>query len=185
MEQKTFVNLDSKTIYINGEITTNEISYITFNLLYLIEEDNIQEEITKNYEREPIKIYISSPGGELQSMWGLIDIMLTSKTPIYTYCIGYAHSAAFKIFLAGKKRFAYQHSSLVYHQLSAGTTGKFLDMIDDIEEFNKNQYDIEEYVKNRTKITQEQLEQYRTLKKDWYFSLDEAKELNVVTDIIS
>ena len=78
---------------------------LCFNLLYVLQEDNEKDQKQKNYKREPIKLYINSNGGAIDDMWSLIDIMLNSKTPIYTYCTGYAMSAGFLIFLAGSKRF--------------------------------------------------------------------------------
>ena len=87
-------------------------------LLYQIQEDDEKDEKEKDYNREPIKLYINSYGGSIYDMWGLIDVILNSKTPIYTYCTGYAMSAAFKIFLAGHKRYCYKHSIFMYHQMS-------------------------------------------------------------------
>ena len=42
-------------------------------------------------QRKPIKIMIFSPGGDIISMYNLIDIILLSKTPVYTYNIGMAY----------------------------------------------------------------------------------------------
>lgn len=62
-------------------------------------------------KRDPIKLYINSCGGTIYDMWALIDAIQNSKTPIHTYCMGYAMSAAFDIFLAGHKRYCYKHST--------------------------------------------------------------------------
>ena len=35
-ENTTYINLDTRTLYINGEITTAEVSYIIFNLIHMI-----------------------------------------------------------------------------------------------------------------------------------------------------
>ena len=92
---------------------------LMWDILYLIREDGEQDKKILCYNREPIKLYINSYGGSIDDMWGLIDIILASKTPIYTYCLGYAQSAAFNIFLAGHKRFCLEHSVFMYHQMSA------------------------------------------------------------------
>ena len=184
IQHSSLVNLDTKTIYLIGGVDANEIGYICFNLLHMIEEDDYNEANIKDYKREPIKIYISSYGGELSSAWGLIDIMLSSKTPIYTYCIGFAHSAALKIFLAGEKRYVYEHSCFLYHQLSGGSAGKFSDMKEYVEVCNTEQEIIEDFVVDRTNITREMLGKIKKEKKDWYIYSAEALELNIANDYI-
>lgn len=144
----SLINLETRSIYLVDEITPSEISYICFNLLHILEEDDYNDANIKDYIREPIKIYISSCGGELNSAWGLIDIITTSKTPIHTYCIGYAQSAAFMIFLAGRERFVYKHSCLLYHQLSGGSIGKYNDMKEYVENCTVNQAFIETFVQS-------------------------------------
>lgn len=112
-----------RIIYLANDIRNISIGHTNAYLLSLIEKDDKGEAKEKEYKREPIKIYINSYGGNLYDMWSLIDIILNSKTPIYTYCKGYAMSAGFKIFLAGHKRFVSKHATLLYHQLSGWTGG--------------------------------------------------------------
>ncbi len=50
------------------------------DILYLIREDKEQDKKILCYNREPIKLYINSYGGSIDDMWGLIDIILASKT---------------------------------------------------------------------------------------------------------
>lgn len=184
MDYKSFVNTDTRSIYINGEITTSEISYICFNLLHMLEEDDYNDLNIKDYVREPIKIYITSPGGEVDPSFGLIDIILNSKTPIYTYCVGYAHSMGLKIFLAGEKRFVYRHSTFAYHQLSSGYIGKYEDIVDYANLYEDIQTTIEEYVLERTNIEREKLIEVRKHKTDWFISAKEAIVLGIATDIL-
>lgn len=88
---------DSRTIYISEEINSS-LGQVNFELIKWISEDDEKSRTLKNFKREPIKMYIQSHGGTICDMWSLIDIILNSKTPIHTYCTGYASSAAFKIF---------------------------------------------------------------------------------------
>jgi len=115
-------------------------------------------------------------------MWVLVDIMLNSKTPIYTYCTGYAMSAGLKIFLAGSKRFMSKHAVLFYHQMSYREYGKHQDIIENREERDNCQAELENYVCNRTNISKEKLDEIRLCKKDWYIHLDEAIELGIAEE---
>lgn len=109
------INTTTRTIFLGDDIDEKSMSYIQFYLLELIHADDAKDSKEKDFKREPIKMYINSHGGSVDNMWGLIDIMLHSKTPIHTYCTGYAYSAGFKIFLAGSKRYCYKHSMFCYH----------------------------------------------------------------------
>ena len=80
------LNTDKRLFYISDDIDNTTISVINFNLLYLLQEDDEKEAKEKDFKRTPIKIYINSNGGAIDDMWSLIDIMLNSKSPIYTYC---------------------------------------------------------------------------------------------------
>ena len=130
----------------------------------------IKKKKKKNFTREPIKIYINSYGGSVYDMWALIDIILNSKTPIYTYCTGYAMSAAFKIFLSGHKRFATKHATFMYHQMSCKRHGKYQDLVEDREQMDYLQKSIEEYVVERTNLTQSDMDDIRERKKRFLHS---------------
>ena len=117
-------------------------------------------------------------------MWGLIDIMLQSKTPIYTYCTGYAMSAAFKIFLAGEKRFISKHATLIYHQLSSWESGTYQHFVEYQVELDRQQGMIEQYVQDRTHITESTLQAIREKKQNWFINYEEAMHLGVATDIV-
>ena len=109
-KNNTYVDENKRLIYISDDIDNSSIGQICWSLLYLLQEDEEKEEKEKNYVREPIKIYVNSYGGSVYDMWALIDIMLSSKTPIYTYCTGYAMSAAFKYIFGGTPEICKQKS---------------------------------------------------------------------------
>ena len=117
-------------------------------------------------------------------MWSLVDIMLQSKTPIYTYCTGYAMSAAFMIFLAGHKRIVTTHSTLMYHQLSQYISGKYQDMVENQKETDWVQKASEDFVFDRTKITRKALKENREKKQDWIFHSEDALKYGIATGVV-
>lgn len=186
MAENSYVDNDKRIIYLAGNIDEGkEIGKVNSTLLSWILDDNKKDKEQKNYKRQPISLYINSYGGEIYGMWSLIDIILNSLTPIYTYCTGYAMSAGFLIFLAGEKRYASKHSRFLYHQMSNIRQGKYQDLVEDREELDYMQKEIEDYVINRTSISKEQLENNRIQKQDWIIHLKEAKDLNIITDYIN
>ena len=178
------VNTDERLFYISNEIDNETMGKMCFNLLYLLQKDDNKEAKEKYFKRKPIKIYINSYGGSVDDMWSLIDIILNAKSPIYTYCTGYAMSAAFQIFLAGEKRFVSKHAKLLYHQMSCWRHGKYQDLVEDREEMDLYQREIETYVTERTKITKKKLDDIRERKIDWNIHCDECIELGIATEII-
>lgn len=69
--------------------------------------------------KQPIYMYIHSPGGCLSSGYAIIDQMAACRCPIYTIVRGQAHSMAAIIAAFGTKgkRFATPNSSLMLHSL--------------------------------------------------------------------
>lgn len=180
----TLINQEARIFYLGDYVNNASISKLCFNLLGLIHEDDEKEAKEVGFTRQPIKIYIQSYGGCVDDMWTLVDIMLSSKTPIHTYCTGYAMSAGLFIFVAGHKRFATKHSKFMYHQMSYGMEGTQQEF-EEIADYKKYvQSILELYIVERTKIKQSQLKENRVKKQDWFIFAQEALELGIVTDII-
>jgi ATP-dependent Clp protease protease subunit len=164
------------------------------NILYLAEQDqeNNVDEIIKsileinesNKSSSPIKLYINSYGGDVYLFLGLIDVILTSKTPIYTYTLGAAMSCALLVALAGHKRFAYKHSTFMYHQISLGEWDVAKNLEEDLIETKRLHKLIEEMVLDKTTITKEQIEDVHNHKRDWYINSEEALKYKIIDQII-
>lgn len=179
-----YINTDKRIFLLSDDIDNEIIGKITWSILSLIQEDDEKDKKEKDYKRQPIKLYINSFGGEVYDMWGLIDVICSSKTPIYTYCTGYAISAAFHIFLSGHKRFCYKHSTFMYHQMSCFRKGKYQDLVEDREEMDWLNKKNEEYVIERTKLTKDDIEDIRERKKDFYIHAKDAIKYGIVNEVL-
>lgn len=133
-------------------------------------------------DRKPIKIYIDSPGGNLTDTFMIIDAMKMSKTPIWTIATGCTYSGGFFSFIAGHKRFAYPHSSFLYHEGSTsngGTSSQFANFA----AFYKKQLDqLKDIVLDNTSIDEEKYKEIH--KEDFWLTAEEALELNICDEII-
>lgn len=132
--------------------------------------------------RQPIKIFIDSPGGSLISTFTMIDAIKLSKTPVWTVAVGAVYSAGFFTFICGHKRLAYPHSSFLFHEGSAGKEGianQFMNFAD----FYRLQLDqLKEIVLTNTFITEQE---YKDIQKDDYWmSAQKAFELGCIDEII-
>ena len=186
-EQRTrsavFSSKDARLYYLYGEINARNCADIAYDISEINMDDDEKDRKEKDFKRDPIKIYFNSFGGSVYDMWLLVDTIMASKTPVHTYCTGYAMSAAFIIFLAGHKRFMSPHATLMYHQIHCWRSGKYQDLVDDREQMDHLNEMIEQYVAERTGLTKEDLLAIREKKRDTYFSAQEALELQIINEI--
>lgn len=172
-----------RTYYLYDDIDKESVAKLGFEIILHNMKDDEIEGKEKGYKRKPIHIYINSYGGSVYAMWSLIDTISNSKTPVYTYCDGYAMSAAFNIFLAGHKRFCSKYTTFMYHQMHCFRSGKYQDLVEDREQMDYLNSCSEQYVLERTKITKEEMKAIRERKKDYYFNAKKALEVGIVDKI--
>lgn len=179
-----FSSREDRLFYVYGDINARNCADVAYDISQINIEDDDKDKKEKDFKRKPIKIYFNSFGGSVYDMWLLVDTILGSKTPVYTYCTGYAMSAAFIIFLSGHKRYMSPHATLMYHQIYCWRSGKYQDLVDDREQTDHLNEMIEQFVVDRTGLTKEDMLTIREKKKDTYFSAKEAKEKKIITDIL-
>lgn len=105
------------------------VSMIGHIILDIIEFNREDEGIPVE-KRKPIKLYINSPGGEVDEGFPLISTIELSKTPVFTINIGSWSSMSFLIGITGHKRLALPYTKFLLHDgstVSYGTTSKALD----------------------------------------------------------
>lgn len=159
-----------------------DVNHYVMEIHRMIVRWNLEDTGVPMEERKPIKIFIMSLGGELSFMWSLLDVMMTSETPIYTVNIGVAASAAALLFLAGDKRFMFPSSVVMIHEGSASMSGDSTKIIDASEDYKRELKRMKDFILSRTDIPKAQLSKKRN--NDW--SLDAAKclEYGVATDVV-
>ena len=173
-----YKDLKDRKIFFNEIINDDSV----FPVVRHIMDINKQDKGISAEDRKPIWIYISSPGGDVESGFSLIDAIISSKTPVYTVNIGDNYSMGFLLGLAGHKRYTFKNSRFLLHDgfeciydsaSKAEDRKKFTNEID-----NR----LKDYVLQRTKITSQKYSRNR--RKEWYMFADQAKELGVVDYII-
>lgn len=174
----------ARILSLTDEVTYKSISDIIEKIQNCNIEDNKEDGKQKDYKREPIHIMINSPGGDAYSGFGLATMIKASKTPVYTYCVGSAMSSAFLIFVAGHKRYTYNGSIFLYHQLSHSGWNKLNNLNRVIEFDNRLQENIDKFIREHTKITEIQMKDINEKNHDWYIMANEALELGIVDEIL-
>ena len=102
----------SSNIFFNGEL--NEETCFKLSEAIIKHRNNI---IANNNQDNHINLYIQSPGGSLLPTLAVVDEIIRSEIPIFTYIRGYAASAATLLSVAGKYRIMYNHSLMMIHSV--------------------------------------------------------------------
>ncbi len=110
-------HFSNRKLFLTGEVTEEMANDFVAELLYLAQ------------TKEPIQIYINSPGGSVNAGMVIYDIIqgLEDKVPIEMYCIGMAASMGAIILAGGQKgrRYILPHSKCMIHEplISGGMGG--------------------------------------------------------------
>lgn len=177
-----------RNLFFSDQVDQKTIGSVIKEIVEINELDDYYEKYFSlnnlKYERKPIKIWIDSYGGNIYQCFGLLSVIETSKTPIHTIVTGAAMSAGFMILIHGHRRFAYELSTPLYHQVSTGFYGTIKSAEERMEEVKKKQKIMEKQVMKKTNITKKQLKKIYTRKIDWFMKPKEALELGVIDEII-
>ena len=157
-----------------------------------IDEDNIADAIKwvifeNTDDREKVlTLYINSTGGSLCDAFALIDIMRNSKHPIQTIGMGNVMSAAFMIFVAGTKghRYLAKNTSILCHQFSENTEGKFHDLKASLKESENLNSRMVELIKECTDLSARTIKTKLLPPSDVWLTVDEALELGIADHIL-
>lgn len=135
-------------------------------------------------EREPIKIYINTPGGCLNSTFTIIDAIKNSKTPVHTITTGIGYSGGFFIGICGHKRYATENSSFLFHEGSGSFVGDAHKMLSQTKFYYDCQLKkIKNLVLDNTEITE--IEYDKVKKDDWMFDAEDALKFGVIDEILT
>lgn len=181
-KKNIIVNEEDRDIFFADVVDAESMHIIISNIVKFNNDDNDDNKVLLKSIREPISIYINSPGGCLYSCLGLIDIIKTSKTTVNTYITGLAASAAGIIFMAGHNRFMSNYGTLMYHNISSTIDGSFHDFDIEIKEMKRLQKIIDKIYLENSSLTQERLDIWKTKKTDMYIDYTSAKKWKMITD---
>lgn len=168
----------NRTFYIDYEI---EEDYSLVELAKIIIQMNIEEKYIEN--PEPIRLFIHSYGGDIEQALFFCDLVKSSRIPIITIGMGVAMSAGFLIFLSGKKRYAFPHTSMLVHSGSAAFQGTAEQIEEAQRNYKKQIGQMKSYILANTNIDEKTFNKNKS--KDWYLSSDELIKFGIIDEIIT
>ena len=164
----------SRSISIFGGINEKIARAVTEQLLALSADSD-----------EPITIYISSPGGHVESGDVIYDMIKYIKPEVRVVGTGWVASAATNIYLAAKKenRFSLPYTRYLVHQPSGGSQGDATDIAIQMEQILKTKARINKIISEETGRPLEQVEE--DTDRDYWMSVEEAIEYGIVGKVIT
>ena len=172
-----YSDLENRTLWIEGEIGGDLFLYSKHILRWNKEDQGLPE-----HERQPIKIFIDSPGGSLDDMLAFVGLMKISKTPIWTIVAGTAYSAAACVLMAGHQRFALPNSEIMIHQPLGGTQGQATDIEIHAKRILKMKDKLNSMLADATGQPLEVIK--RDTERDNFMSADEACEYGLIDKVL-
>lgn len=170
----------NRTFYIDYEIDED---YSLVELAKIIIQMNIEEKDVKQEDLQPIRLFIHSYGGDIEQSLPFCDLVKSSRIPIITIGMGVAMSAAFLIFLSGKRRYAFPHTSMLVHSGSAAFQGTAEQIEEAQKNYKKQIEQMKSYILANTDIDEKTFNKNRN--KDWYLSSDELLKYNIIDEVIT
>ena len=165
--------LKERIIILTGEIDDAMASSITAQLLYL-----------SSLNKEPIQLYINSPGGSVTAGLAIYDIMNFIPCEISTICMGICASMAAFLLCAGTKgkRWSLANSEILIHQPLGGMQGQATDMEIAANHMNSVKKRLYAILSNHT--GQDESAIRADCDRDNYMTPSEAKHYGIIDEII-
>ena len=170
LDEKLF---KSRTITIFGESDEKVARAVTERLLALAAESD-----------DPIIIYISSPGGHVESGDVVYDMINFIKPDVKIIGTGWVASAATTIFLAAKKknRFALPNTRFLVHQPSGGSRGDATDIAIQAEQIVKMKTRINQLIADETGQPLERVAE--DTDRDYWMNVEEALDYGILGKVV-
>lgn len=161
----------------------DEIDDTTIDVSLYIKKWNEEDKGLPVEERTPIKIFINSDGGSVDTVMNVIDMITLSKTPVITIGMGRVYSAGGLLLMAGSKRYIFEHTSCLIHDGSSGAIGNIGKLLDNLRFTEALEKRMKDYIISHTHITSAMYdENYR---RDWFLFSDEMIKYGIADEIIT
>ena len=170
----SFKFLQTRQILLSGEVNKSLAEKVIRQLLLL-----------ESISNEPIRIFIDSPGGDVDAGYAIFDMIRFIKAPVYCIGMGLVASAGALILLAADKtrRLGLPNSHYLIHQPLSGINGVATDIEIHAKELEKTRAKINDLIAQETgkPLAQVQLDTDR----DYWLNAEEAKEYGLIDKVVS
>ena len=175
---------DLRVLGLFADVHEEKIADLVHGLLML---DGMNR-LVKEEERKPIEFYISTYGGNADDMFGLYDLIRTTRetSEIHTIGLGKVMSAGVLLLSSGTKgkRKIGKNCRVMIHSVMGGNHGSLHNMMNELEAIEQLQDMYCDALIAETKLTRAKLKKMIERKVNVYLSAEEAVELGIADIII-
>jgi len=166
--------LKSRTVLLTEQIDKDLAEDVVTKLLLLDQEGD-----------KPIKLYINSPGGDVDAGFAIYDMAQFIDSPVICISAGLTASAAVVALLSApsERRLSLPNSRFLLHQPSTGVRGSTADIEIEADEILKMRDRINELIAQQTGQDLEKVE--KDTQRNFWMDADQALEYGLVSRIIS
>ena len=166
--------LKDRIIFLGTPINAQVANTVVAQMLFLEAQNPNQE----------IKLYINSPGGEIDAGLAIYDTMQYVKPPVSTIVVGLAASMGAVIAAAGepRRRFALPNARIMIHQPWGGTQGQAADIAIEAQEILKMRKKLNKILAQHTGQPLEKVAQ--DTDRNYWMSADEAAAYGLVDRVV-
>ena len=149
-------------------------NYIVAQLLYLANDD----------PDKPIRMYISSPGGQVYAGMAIYDTMQQVECPISTVAVGFTASFGTVLLTAGAKgmRYALPNATIHMHQPLGGAQGQASDIAIQAQEILRLRTTLNEILSHHTGQSIEQIA--KDTDRDMYMGAQQAADYGLIDEVL-
>ncbi|NCN04288.1 MAG: ATP-dependent Clp protease proteolytic subunit [Spirochaetales bacterium] len=166
--------MKTRSILLSGEVNKELAERVVRSLLLL-------EEAGKG----PIKVFIDSPGGDVDAGYAIFDMIRFIDAPVYTVGMGLVASAGALILLAAPKerRIGLPNSHYLIHQPLSGIRGVATEIEIHARELEKLRAKLNKLISDETGKEIGQVS--RDTDRDYWMSAPEAKDYGLLSQVIT
>ena len=166
--------METRSILLSGEVNKELAEKVIRQLLLL-----------ESMSDDPIKVFIDSPGGDVDAGYAIFDMIRFVKPKVFTIGMGLVASAGALILLAAPKaqRLGLPNSHYLIHQPLSGMRGVATEIEIHAKELERTRVKINELIAKETGQPLEKVE--KDTDRDYWMNADEAKTYGLLSKVIS
>ena len=166
--------LKERIVFLGTKIDDQVANVIVAQLLYLNSVD----------PKQPINLYINSPGGNVYAGLAIYDAMQMFQAPVSTVAVGVSASMGTALLTSGQKgkRYALPHATIHMHPTGGGAQGYTEDVRIATREQERLQAQLFHLMGKHSGHTWQEIEEY--FLRDRYLNAIEAKAFGLVDEVL-
>ena len=166
--------LRNRIVFLGTPINDQVANVIVAQMLWLNQEDP---------ERD-IQLFINSPGGVINAVLAIYDVMHFIQAPVMTIAVGLAASMSTILLTSGSKgkRLALPNATIHLHQPLGGVQGQASDIEIEAREILRMRDLLNGILREQTKMTDEQIAKYTD--RNMYLTAEQAVEVGLIDAVL-